>query len=301
MTELGPQQGTWHAMPADAVREGYRWPAAFTIEVPNEWPSGGYVVVAEGRTADTRVSQDGFFVLRAHPARSAPLALIASTYTWNAYNDWGGASSYTELRGVFSGTFVPRLSLQRPWSRGQIRCPVGAPRFGSIRRPPTGWAVRHEWTEWAFANGYAHRSASSGWARSDGLMMSWLECEGLECDLLSQWDLDRDPSILNGYDCVITFGHDEHWSASGRAVLARFLEAGGHHARFGGNIMWQVRADAAVQVTECYKVRADDDPQVTVRSRCAPEPSRGWRSIAHRSPSSVGMPRAACSPDGAAA
>jgi len=115
-------------MPANAVREGCRWPAAFTIEVPDKWPSSGYVVVAEGRTAVTRVSQDGFFVLRAHPSRSAPLALIASTYTWNAYNDWGEARSYRALRGVFSGTFEPRLSLQRLWSRGQIRCPVGAPR-----------------------------------------------------------------------------------------------------------------------------------------------------------------------------
>ncbi len=260
MAQLGPQPGTWHEMPADAVSEGCRWPAAFTFAIPEEWPSGGYVIVAEGMSGDTRVSQDGFFVVRGHPSRRAPLALIASTYTWNAYNDWGGASSYTALRGVFPGTFAPQLSLLRPWSRGQIRCPVGAPRFGSIRRPPIGWAVRHEWTEWAYANGYAHWSASSGWARYDGLMAAWLEREGMAFDLISQWDLDRDPSILDDYSCVITCGHDEYWSAHGRQVLARFLSAGGKHARFGGNIMWQVRADVQAQVTECYKFRADDDP-----------------------------------------
>ena len=133
MAELGPRPGVWCDMPPDAVRAGCRWPAEFTLDIPDDWPSGGYVIVAEGRSGDARVSQDGFFILRAHPRRRAPLALIASTYTWNAYNDWGGASSYTALRGVFPGTFEPRLSLQRPWSRGQIRCPVG---FRGLARSP---------------------------------------------------------------------------------------------------------------------------------------------------------------------
>lgn len=260
VVRLGPAPGVWHDTPADVVANGCRWPATFAVDIPRDWSSGGYIVVAEGRTGDDRVSQDGFFVLRASADHRARLSLIASTYTWNAYNDWGGASSYTALRGAFPGAFEPRLSLQRPWSRGQIRCPVGAPRFGSIRKPAIGWAVRHEWTEWAYANGYAHWSASSGWARYDGLMAAWLEGEGFTFDVVSQWDLDRDPHVLDGYSCVITCGHDEYWSATGRAVLAGFLAAGGRHARFGGNIMWQVRADARAQVTECYKFRADDDP-----------------------------------------
>ena len=261
MTRLGPIAGVWRDMPSDAVTDGCRWPDSFTLRIPDDWPSGGYIVVAEGRTGNTSVSQDGFFVLRSRTEHKAPLALIASTYTWNAYNDWGGASSYTALRGVFPWSFSPRLSLHRPWSRGQIRCPVGAPRFGSIRRPPPGWAVRHEWTEWAFANGYAHWSAASGWARYEGLMAAWLERENFSYDVISQWDLDRGATVLDGYACVLTCGHDEYWSASGRAVLADFLATGGRHARFGGNIMWQVRADANAQITECYKFRADDDPE----------------------------------------
>ena len=261
MARLGPIPGTWHEMPPDAVSEGCRWPVAFRLPIPPDWPSGGYLLVAEGRRGDARVSQDGFFLVLAHHSRRAPLALIASTYTWNAYNDWGGASSYTALRGSRPLPFSPRLSLQRPWSRGLIRCPHGAPRFGSVVRPPIGWAVRHEWTEWAYANGYAHWSASAGWARYDGLMARWLETAGFDCDLLSQWDIDRDPTALDGYACVITCGHDEYWSSKGRDALARFLASGGRHARFGGNIMWQVRADPDAQVTECYKFQADQDPQ----------------------------------------
>lgn len=260
IARLGPIPGTWHEMPPDAVSEGCRWPASFRLPIPSDWPSGGYLLIAEGRRGDATVSQDGFFLVLAHPSRRAPLALIASTYTWNAYNDWGGASSYTALRDAYPLAFSPRLSLQRPWSRGLIRCPQGAPRFGSVVRPPIGWAVRHEWTEWAYANGYAHWSASAGWARYDGLMARWLESAGFEVDLISQWDLDRDPKALDGYRCVITCGHDEYWTATGRDALADFLAAGGRHARFGGNIMWQIRADPDAQVTECYKFHSDQDP-----------------------------------------
>lgn len=260
MARLGPIPGTWHDTPMDAVSEGCRWPVALRLPIPQHWPSGGYLLVAEGQRGSDRVSQDGFLTVLAHPSRRAPIAVIASTYTWNAYNDWGGASSYTALTGRYPWSFAPRLSMQRPWSRGQIRCPVGAPRFGSVIRPPIGWAVRHEWTEWAYANGYAHWSAASGWARYDGLMARWLTTQGIEFDLVTQWDLDRDPSVLEGYACVITCGHDEYWSAPGRQALATFLAGGGRHARFGGNIMWQVRADVTAQATECFKFRADDDP-----------------------------------------
>lgn len=261
VADLGPAAGQWHETPPDAVSHGCRWPAAFTLTIPQDWRSGGYLLVAEGRTADRHVTQDGFMVIRARPDQRSPVALVASTYTWNAYNDWGGASSYTALRDRFPWDFSPRLSLQRPWSRGQIACPVGAPRFGSIRRPPIGWAVRHEWSEWAYANGYARWSAAAGWARYDGLMARWLESEGVPFDLLSQWDLDRDPASLDDYACVITCGHDEYWSSDGRSVLASFLARGGRHARFGGNIMWQVRVDASGLATECFKFRADDDPE----------------------------------------
>ena len=260
LARLGPQQGAWLDTPADAPSAGCGWPATFALTIGEDWPSGGYLVCARATRGSEQVSQDAFFAVRAAPERRSSLALILSTYTWNAYNDWGGASSYTALRDRFPRAFSPALSLQRPWSRGQVRCPVGAPRFGSVINPPIGWAVRHEWTEWAFANGYAHWSASAGWARYDGLMAKWLESEGIPFDVVTQWDLDRDSQILDGYTCVITSGHDEYWSAGGRASLAAHLAQGGHHARFGGNIMWQVRADDRTQTTECYKFAADEDP-----------------------------------------
>jgi len=256
--------GSWHPTDEQAAARGCGWPVSHAFTIPDEWASGGYVIVA--RAADSRgeAQQDGFFAVRAAPHRRAPLALILSTYTWAAYNDWAGASFYSETRAGHERGFCPEVSLLRPWARGTVRVPRGAPRVSHRSAVPMGWAVRQEWSEWAFAQGYAHWSACAGWAHYERLLLRWCEEQGIACDVLSQWDLDRDPRALDGYACVLTCGHDEYWSAPGRACLAAFLDAGGNHARFGGNILWQVRADPVTQRIACVKfdeaLESDDLP-----------------------------------------
>src|SRR6185369_8219863 len=48
--------GKQHPIPADAPSHGCRWPAAFSLKVPAEWPSGYYtgrltVALPDGKTA----------------------------------------------------------------------------------------------------------------------------------------------------------------------------------------------------------------------------------------------------------
>ena len=253
--------GTVHPTPADAYATGCGWPAAVTITVPADWRSGGYVVEFTASDHRGNATQDGFFVLRVGDTdRRAEVAFVVATYTWQAYNDWGGGSAYsldrvasTEPSDVAkptesqrdSGGFSPRLSFHRPWARGLIRQPSGAPRIALSKAPAIGWAPRREQGEWAIANGYSYWSGSAGWAGFDGLFAHWAERNGYIIDYLSQWDLDRDPACLDGYRCVVTVGHDEYWTATGRNVLDGFIEAGGRYARFAGNILWQTRLESA--------------------------------------------------------
>jgi hypothetical protein len=115
--------------------------------------------------------------------------------------------------------------------------------------------------DWAVSNGYSIWSMASGWARYDALTARWLEAEGYSPELISQWDLDRDPTILDNYHVVVTSGHDEYWSAAGRIVLDDFIEAGGKYARFAGNIAWQVRIEDLLRTQVCYKYSASGDPE----------------------------------------
>lgn len=262
--------GQVHPMPDDVVAQGCGWPVGATFEIPSEWVSGGYIVVLRGQRGEAEVSQDGFFVLRAtNPGSASKMAMIVATYSWQEYNDWGGGCGYFSDEFIDQTidplearekSFRPRLSFHRPWSRGLIRCPVGVPR---LAQPPLpfGAAVGVPAADWALANGYSMWTVASGWARYDGLTARWLEQQGYAPELVSQWDLDRYPSLLDDYDVVVTTGHDEYWSASGRQVLDAFIERGGRYARLAGNIIWQVRMEDDLTTQVCHKYAAHADPE----------------------------------------
>jgi hypothetical protein len=95
----------------------------------------------------------------------------------------------------------------------------------------------------------------------------WAEQNGYAIELLTQWDLDRDPECLNSYVCVVTVGHDEYWTAAGRRVLDSFIERGGRYARFAGNILWQIRLENEGKTQVCHKYLPETDPLCEVEDR----------------------------------
>ncbi len=262
--------GAQHPMNDDVVPNGCGWPVGAEFTIPTDWASAGYVVVFTGERDGQMVSQDGFFVLRAAtPGAKSKLALIVATYSWQEYNDWGGGCGYfsdefidhsADPLEVREKSFKPVMSFHRPWSRGLIRTPVGAPR---LAQPPLplGAAVGVPAADWAISNGYSVWTVANGWARYDALTVRWLDEQGYDVELLSQWDLDEDPSILDNYDVVVTTGHDEYWTANGRQVLDAFIERGGKYARLAGNIVWQVRMNDSNTLV-CYKYAAHADPEL---------------------------------------
>ena len=269
--EVAGLSGARYELPAGVVATGCEWPVAATFDVPTEWTSGGYIIIFRGERDGAEVTQDGFFVLRAaSPGERSRLALVVATYSWQEYNDWGGGCGYfsdefvdhsMDPLEVREKSFKARLSFQRPWSRGLIRTPVGAPRLAQSP-PPVGAQVGAPAADWAISYGYSVWTVANGWARYDGLTVRWLEAEGYEPELLSQWDLDRDPSILDNYDVVVTTGHDEYWTAGGRKVLDDFIERGGRYARLAGNIVWQVRLEDDLRTQVCHKYAAHADPEI---------------------------------------
>jgi hypothetical protein len=99
---------------ADASSHGCRWPAAFTLTVPAEWPSGYYTgrltaTLPDGKAARSEL----WFVVRsARPGQDTKVLLQLATNTYNAYSNWGGYSLYA-YNGRF-GTQGRRVSFDRP-------------------------------------------------------------------------------------------------------------------------------------------------------------------------------------------
>ena len=115
------------------------------------------------RQPRTKSRTAAFFIVRAgQQSKRAPLVLIVTTATWVAYNDWGGSNAYEGIDGEASDQFSPTLSLERPWSKGLIWLPEGAPRIPNRLLPNS--VPRYPNIEFAFSQGFAKYYAASGWA-----------------------------------------------------------------------------------------------------------------------------------------
>lgn len=248
--------------PADAYTVGCGWPALYKWTVPGDLRSGFYLVVLSVMRGEERVEQETGFAVRAASPK-APIAFMLATSTWMSYNDWGGGSYYGKPGGL-GGAFgsgegevgiVPRLHIHRPWARGFMRLPNSAVRWTTPAIPvrPKGQAIRYAHFEFCLANGYSKWCMAAGWATYDRHFAIWAEQNGYEMDYITQHDLQADPDILNGYKCLVTVGHDEYYSWEMREAMDRWMEAGGHFARLGGNLQWQIRMEEDGLVQVCYK------------------------------------------------
>ncbi|WP_218578953.1 N,N-dimethylformamidase beta subunit family domain-containing protein [Vineibacter terrae] len=255
--------GRFVPMPAQAWRDGCGWPVSHRWRLPEDLPSGFYRV-ASTCTAETGASflQHHFFVVTpVDPAPRDRFLLILPTSTWLAYNDWGGANAYDGIDGPDRNQFSPVLSIERPWTRGLVWLPPGAPRLCDPQLRRAWDAPRYPTKEWAFTNGFAQYFASAGWAQFDRHFAVWAERSGYAFDMITQTDLHYRPEILQRYATAVIVGHDEYWTAQMRHAVDAFVEGGGRLARFAGNYLWQVRLEDDGRRQVCYKARAHaEDP-----------------------------------------
>jgi hypothetical protein len=235
-----------HDTPDHASAVGCGWPAALEIPTGHDWRSGYYGVrVTAG---DQRA--DAFLVVRPSPSRPAPIVLILSTATWNAYNDWGGPSLYT------GGT---RVSFERPLARGFLHKPEPARRKMQPHLDREGlW-----YFEWAEPLGLSVWSGGAGWWTWERPFLAWAESGGFEVDVALSQDLEQHPDVLDGHRMYLSVGHDEYWSWGMRDTLDAFIASGGNAAFLSGNTCyWQVRFEDDYRAMTGFKYRADEDPVV---------------------------------------
>jgi hypothetical protein len=246
--------------PEDAYAAGCGWPVGHRWEVPEDLRSGFYLAIVRNPRPDgTYWEREHFFVVKAAASRRGRIALILTTSTMLAYNDWGGANHYRGLgNDPRNDAGSPVMSVHRPIARGMLRKPVGAPREYHPYTPPIGWAPRYDSYEWARMNGYSRHHSDSGWATYERPFVTWAESAGYELDYLTQCDLHASSDSLDGYSCVLTVGHDEYWSWRMRDAIDQFVDSGGGFARLGGNYQWQVRLSDDLSTQFCYRLPSLD-------------------------------------------
>jgi hypothetical protein len=171
------------------------------------------------------------------PARpTAPIAVLASTNTWNAYNNYGGRSNYINsnrlpaepvvnarqdlIRYTHAGTFnvwgfpdddYAPLSFDRPELESHV------PEDEEVTDPIEGRMY-------------------GGQAPGEWRLLGWLEREGYGYDLYSEHQLHSGVLDLDAYKILILSVHPEYWS---RQMYERVKDwvhrRGGRLMYLGGN------------------------------------------------------------------
>lgn len=255
--------GNHYPTPDNFYEAGCNWPVGYSWQIPSDLASGFYLVVCkvENGKGESREHEAGFFVRPKVGKPSAKILLIAATSTWTAYNDWGGTSNYAGLGNELLDGKSARLSIHRPWAKGFLSVPGGAPRKPHEYKVRPGDIPRYPPIEFAYSRGYSKYYASAGWATYERPFVQWAEQQGFTLDYACQLDLHYRPELLDSYDCVVVAGHDEYWSREMRLAIDHYVEQGGHFARFGGDFAWQIRLEDEGKTQVCYKEdAAETDP-----------------------------------------
>ena len=252
-----------HPTPLNADREGCDWPCTLLIEVESGWTSGYYAVEAT-TLAGERASH--FFVVKALVGSRERALLVLSTNTYQAYNWWGGCNAYCDMQAVMSGAktmeeaardAAGRLSSQRPFSPGIVDVGPGAPRY--VNGGPRGFMAFPPMEHLLYFpdHGFSLLDGAAGFVwKWEHAFVAWCEAEGVGLDYVTDFDLDADPTALDGYRAVIIVGHSEYWSLDQRLALERHVDGGGGLAIFSGNTSyWKVRWDDDGRTLVCHKLK----------------------------------------------
>jgi hypothetical protein len=216
------------------------WWESFRLATGTSWVSGLYLIKLislSGKQSYVR------FVLR-DDARVAAQLFQSSVTTDQAYNNWGGKSTYGY--NSTNGIGAYKVSFDRPYSTASLG---------------TGELFR-----WEFQ------------------MMRFLEREGFDVKYCTNIDTHTTVAQFSTTKAFLSVGHDEYWSNEMRDNVETARNTGKHLGFFSANsAYWQIRLEPnsktaiSNRTLVCYKfdyafdpLYGVDNPRVTTRWRDFP-------------------------------
>jgi hypothetical protein len=180
------------------------------------------------------------------PARaSAPIAVLASNLTWNAYNSFGGRSNYINPdRLPDTPTVNSRLELQRYTDPDNITYATETYAPLSFDRPePINHIDEAEQITDPIEGRAACHIAPAEWR-----LLGWLEREGFAYDYYAESQLESGTLELDAYRVLVLSTHPEYWTRTMfDRVKAWVFDRGGHLMYLGGNGL-----NCEVELTDPY-------------------------------------------------
>ncbi len=202
------------------------WQVSYTLTTqtddPHEWLSGVYLVKLTGSTSGKQSYI--IFVVR-EDNRPADFLFQSSVTTFQAYNNWGGKSTYPS--NSIDEQWARKVSFNRPYARSQH------PRGGS------GTGAGEFLTAMSI---HPTRSLSTaGWEYN---MVRWLERNGYDVTYSTDIDTHTRTEFWKGHKAWLSVGHDEYWSSEMRRHVEAARDHGVGLGFFSANTCyWQIRLE----------------------------------------------------------
>ena len=211
LRDSGPVPVAETTAPYDGAVYGYDWPEVYTWDVPPGQPSGLYYasIGYADRTARERIP----IVIEPAAKSRKPVLVLANSFTWQAYNTFGGLSFYTQpIEFPF-----PRKS--RLGSRFAPMPEV------SLRRPLRG------------ADPLDYMTHTAG---AERFLLDWLDQNHVGYDLVTDRQLGalRPEELLKRYKTLVIQVHPEYLSEAERDLVHDYLAQGGNVIVLAGNTMY---------------------------------------------------------------
>jgi hypothetical protein len=164
---------------------------------------------------------------------SAPVAVLASNITWNAYNSFGGRSNYIHADGLPP---TPTVHARSELNRYLDSCYSTWGNNGyaplSFERPEIANHIAFDET---ITDPIEGRMAC-GLAPAEWRLLGWLEREGFNYDLYGETQFDDGTLDLNAYRVLILSCHPEYWTRGMYYRLKEWVRDGGGRLMYlGGN------------------------------------------------------------------
>jgi N,N-dimethylformamidase beta subunit-like protein len=223
--------GDWTQTGANFNKVGYGNNPHHTQLVSAPERSGLYYVEAKSESGAWFAAP--WIVAPAAP--SAPIAVVLSTNTWNAYNNFGGRSNYINSTGLPAEPIVyGRQELERyqGHSFGEWYHPDGSYPPLSFERPePFNSVPENASPDDPLAGRQANHLAPAEWR-----LLAWLERNGFAYDTYGDAQLDDGTLDLDAYKVLIISAHPEYWTRRQYERTRDWVhQRGGRFMYLGGN------------------------------------------------------------------
>ena len=243
------QETCWRHAPQDYAAihfhsddiEDCDWTPSFTFTVPAELRSGCYMLHLSCEAGEDWLP---FYVLTASGAPRAPIAFLASTFTYIAYANYarGNADAAYKSRIAEWGAYPYNADDYPTYGKSTYnRHPDGSGVSLSSRLRPI-LTMRP-----GFPTFNDPRGSGTRHFIADSHVLGWLEDKGFAYDVVTDEDLDDEGmDLVRRYSAVLTGSHPEYYTERMLDALLAYTREGGRLAYLGGNgFYWRIARDPA--------------------------------------------------------